>query len=193
MATALQLLDGIGKELKSHGLKVQKVPGWKDRGRPYTFTPMAFFEHHTASPATSGPAPALGIVTTGRSDLPGPLANFHISRKGVVTLVAAGYCNHGGFGGPHKGIPLNSANRYAFAVEIENDGRGEPYPPEVMKAARILTAVVLKRMKRGAFFSIAHKEWTPRKIDPSFAMTPFRKAVGKLIRGLRRQRPKRKR
>lgn len=173
----VELLDGLGADLKKHGVRVVKVPGWQTRGRPYTFTPRAVFEHHTASARTSGPAPALGIVTHGRSDLPGPLANFVIGRTGTVYFVAAGYCNHGGEGGPHKGIPRDSANKYAWGIEIENDGRGEPYSGDTYRAAKILTALLLKRVKKKAFFAIAHKEWTPRKIDPSFTMKPFRKAV----------------
>lgn len=193
MAGAVEFLDGLGHELKRHGVKVKKVPGWKERGRPYTFTPRSVFEHHTASLRTSGVAPALGIVTNGRSDLPGPLANFVIGRDGTVFFVAAGYCNHGGYGGPHKGIPKDSANKYAWGIEIENDGRGEPYSRETIRAAKILTALLLKRVKRRAFFSIGHKEWAPtRKIDPSFAMDGFRKALGKSMRTMFGRRRKRR-
>lgn len=178
------VLEGIAKELRHHGLKVKKVPGWKERGRPYTFEPRAFFDHHTASNRNSGDAPALGIVTNGRIDLPGPLANFLIGRSGTVYLVAGGYCNHAGLGGPLKGIPENSGNRYALGCEIENDGIGEPYPEVQLNAVDIVNAVCLHRMKRGQYFAIGHKEWTPRKIDPSFLMDALRRRVKALLKKL---------
>lgn len=171
------LLEGIGKELKRHGVKVKKVPGWKDRGRPYTFDPRAVFEHHTASASTGGNAPSLGIVTNGRVDLPGPLANFVVGRDGTVFLVAGGYCNHGGEGGPLNGIPANSANRDAFGIEIENNGVGESYPADQYHAVVVLTSVLLHRMNLKAHMAIGHKEWTSRKIDPSFDMDGFRERV----------------
>ena len=176
--------NGLGRELRNHGLKVKKVPGWQDRGREGLFDPRAVFEHHTASARTSGNAPCLGIVTHGRSDLPGPLANFVIARDGTVIFVAKGRCNHAGEGGPHKGIPKDSGNAYALGIEIENDGRGEPYGANRTSAA-ILTACLLKRMKRTPYHAIAHKEWTDRKIDPSFDMQPFRKRVRNMLKAVK--------
>lgn len=186
-------LRGIAHELRhKHGLEVKVVPGWRDRGRDGTFRPFAVFEHHTASAATAGNTPSLGIVTHGRGVpgtvdyLPGPLANFVVGRSGLIVIVAAGRCNHAGEGGPLKGIPKDSGNSYALGIEIENNGVGEEYPPEQKRASAILTAVLLERIEQPARYSIGHKEWTPRKIDPSFGMNAFRNRVRDILRKLHR-------
>lgn len=175
-------IERVVPHLRSAGVRVRFVEGWRTRGRPGTFDPRAFFLHHTASASNAGNAPALGIVTNGRSDLPGPLANFLGARDGTLYVVASGRCNHAGEGGPLKGIPKDSGNSYAWSVEIENNGIGEPYGKKLLTAVRLLVALVLKTMKRTAYWAIGHKEWTNRKIDPSFDMKAFRKAVRKLLR-----------
>lgn len=184
----IDALKGIARELRrEHGLTVKVVPGWKERGRPYPFAPRAVFEHHTASNEHAGNTPSLGIVTNGRGVpgtpdfLPGPLANFVIGRDGTIVIVAAGRCNHAGEGGPLKGIPQDSGNMYAFGIEIENNGVGEEYPAEQKRAAAILTAVLLERVGARKAMAIGHREWTPRKIDPSFGMNAFRQRVGKIL------------
>lgn len=177
--------DGIGKELRSYGLKVQKVPGWRKRGRDGTFDPRGVMPHHTGSAKTSGNSPCLGIVTAGRSDLPGPLSNFLLARDGTIILVAAGRCNHAGYGGPIKGIPKDSGNAYLLGIEAENDGIGEAWTRVQLHAYAVLCRVVLERMNRTAYHTIAHREWTTRKIDPTFDMTRFRKRVRKVKKGKR--------
>jgi hypothetical protein len=178
---------GIAKELRANGVKVEVVPGWKSRERPGTFVPKGKMNHHTASPSSSGPRPALGIVTNGRSDLPGPLANFLAPRNGGIVIVAAGRCNHGGIGGPFRFVGKDAANATCLSVEIENNGVGEKYPPEQMRDVEILNAVLLKRLDRGHWYSIGHKEYTSRKIDPSFDMEAFRKRVRRTIQNLGRK------
>lgn len=178
---------GLAKELrKLHDLEVKVVPGWKQAGRPGTFAPRAIIEHHTASPEGSGNAPSLGVVVHGRADLTGPLCNFLIARDGTIIFVAAGIANHAGLGGPLVGLPANDANDSAFGVEIENNGTGEDYPPKQMRSSAILSAVLLRRMDLTPRFNIAHKEWTSRKIDPSFAMDAFRRRVRRALQEARR-------
>lgn len=170
----LDVFVGLAKELRQEGVKVEVVPGWKNRGRVGTFGPRGMMNHHTASSAGGGDHPALGIVTHGRSDLPGPLANFIAARSGKIIFVAAGRCNHGGTGGPFRFIGRDAANASCLSVEIENNGVGEPYPADQREAVEILNAVVLKRLQRGRWHSVGHKEYTDRKIDPSFDMPNFR-------------------
>ena len=153
------------------------VAGWQTRSVGGGITGKGLLNHHTASPEGSGPAPALGIVTHGRSDLDGPLANFVLARNGVLYVVAAGRCNHAGEGGPLNGIPRDSGNLYFYSVEIENNGLGEGYDPRQMRTLTILNGLMLRRMKRTAYMSLGHKEWTTRKIDPSFSMSKFRDRV----------------
>jgi hypothetical protein len=133
--------------------------------------------HHTASAAGSGDHPTLGIVTHGRSDLPGPLANFILARSGRVIIVAAGRCNHAGTGGPFRFIGRDAGNARCVAIEAENDGLGEPWSRRQMDAYVLLNAVLLERLERDQSYTVAHKEYTSRKIDPNFDMKPFRSRV----------------
>ncbi len=176
-----KLLDGLGDELKRHGVKVKYVKGWKTRTVGGTFSPRGVMFHHTASNRAAGNAPSLGIVTHGRSDLDGPLSNFVVGRDGTVYFVAAGRCNHAGAGGPKLDIPKDSGNAYLFGIECENDGLGEKWPDHQLKAIAILSGCLLKRVGKGKKYLIAHKEWTSRKIDPAnVSMTKFRLRVAAL-------------
>lgn len=181
------LFNDLGRQLTRNGVKVKHVKGWRARGTGGTFAPRGVIFHHTASSPASGNAPALGIVTFGRSDLPGPLSNFVVGRDGTVFFVAAGRCNHAGEGGPIKGIPANSGNTYLFGVECENSGLGEAWPEAQKKAIATLFACLLKRMKRDARMVIGHKEYTSRKIDPAgIDMPQFRKRVRKRMRDIKK-------
>lgn len=176
-ASPVEKILWVVQQLRAEGVDVEFVEGWGHRGTGGSFDPRAVFEHHTASNKDSGNAPALGIITHGRVDLPPPLSNFDIGRDGTVYVVAALRCNHAGFGGPHKGIPQDSGNMYAWSIEIENNGIGEPYKVKQERAVKLLTALLLKAERRTAYHSIGHKEWTVRKIDPSFDMPAFRDRV----------------
>jgi len=171
------LFDGLAKDLRGAGLEVEVVPDWKTRGRPGLFDPIGVMDHHTASATGSGDHPALGIVTHGRSDLPGPLANFVLARSGKVIIVAAGRCNHAGAGGPLKFIGRDAGNARCVAIEAENNGVGEPWSTKQMGAYVLLNAVLLERLERDHTYTVAHKEYTTRKIDPNFDMATFRKRV----------------
>jgi hypothetical protein len=184
-----RIFDGLGAELKELGLRIEKVEGWKDRGHPGTFEPRGVMFHHTASGKKLGNAPALGIVTHGRADLPGPLSNFVVGRDGTIYFVAAGRCYHAGEGGPLKGIPEDDGNSYLIGVECENDGLGEEWPEEQKKAIGRLFASLLNRMDVGPPMVIGHKEWTSRKIDPAgIDLDKFRGRVRGYLYGLKEKR-----
>lgn len=173
----------LRRSLARYDVRLEYVEGWRTRGRPGIFEPHGVLDHHTASNKLSGPQPALGIVTFGRSDLPGPLSNFLISRRGVVHLVSQGRCNHAGYGGPIKGIPQDSGNAYLIGIECENDGIGEPWSRDLRRSLVVLNAVLLARMNERARMSIAHKEWTDRKIDPrGISMIGLRRNIRKEMR-----------
>jgi hypothetical protein len=161
-------LVGLGKKLRKVGLDVRAVDGWQGRGRPYTFDPEGTAFHHTASSKTSGNAPSLGIVVNGRADIPGPLCNLLIGRNGTVFLIAAGYANHAGYGGPLRGIPKDSGNKFLIGVEVENNGIGENWSRELIRACDLTFAVCLEFVHRRPGRHMGHKEWAPdRKIDPA--------------------------
>lgn len=156
------------RHLRNWGLKVETKAGYEDRGRPYDFRPRAIICHHTASNASSGNFGSESIVTTGRSDLPGPLCQFLLGRDGTVKVIALGYANHAGYGGPRAGIPANLGNTYTWGIEAENNGIGERWSAAQLNAYYRLCAALLDRMgTKDTSKVFAHKEWTSRKIDPA--------------------------
>lgn len=182
MATKMKNV-GLIDHLRRWGLRVEEVEGWRFRGRPYNFYPRAIIAHHTASGATSGNFASQGVVVNGRPDLPGPLCQVLLGRDGTVRLVAAGYANHAGYGGPRAGIPENMGNTYSIGIEAENNGVGEPWSKEQLNAYYRLCAALLVWMgTKDASKVIGHKEWTSRKIDPAgINMDYFREQVAKAI------------
>lgn len=175
---------GLISHLKIWGLKVEESEGWRSRGRPYNFYPRAVIAHHTASGRDSGNFASEGIVTGGRSDLPGPLCQFLLGRDGTVKLIAAGYSNHAGYGGPRAGIPENQGNTYTYGIEAENNGLGEPWSKAQLNAYYRLCASLLVWMNTKDVEKVfAHKEWAPgRKIDPAgINMDIFREQVRKAL------------
>lgn len=171
---------GLLNHLRKWGLKVEEKEGWRHRGRPYNFYPKAIIAHHTASGAQSGNYASESIVTYGRSDLPGPLCQVLLGRDGTVKMIADGYANHAGYGGPKAGIPANQGNTYSIGIEAENNGVGEPWSSEQLNAYyRLCAALLVWIDKPDANLVIGHKEWAPsRKIDPrGLDMDKFRANV----------------
>ncbi|MGH2775005.1 MAG: LysM peptidoglycan-binding domain-containing protein [Actinomycetota bacterium] len=159
-------LTWMADAFRKNGLRVKEVQGWKTRGRDGTFDPRGVIFHHTASSEAGGPTPALGVVTNGRSDLPGPLCNVLVARDGTVHLIAAGRSNHAGEGGPFRNIPEDSGNSFLAGVEVENNGLGEPWKKDLLDTLDVVFATMLMGLRRGPRWLIGHKEWTTRKIDP---------------------------
>ncbi|MGH2788432.1 MAG: N-acetylmuramoyl-L-alanine amidase [Actinomycetota bacterium] len=161
-------LTWMAAAFRKNGLNVKEVSGWRTRGRPYNFAPRGVIFHHTASNPAGGSAPALNTVTHGRSDLPGPLCNALVGRDGTVYVIAAGYANHAGTGGPFNGVPQDSGNAYLAGVEVENNGLGEAWPKRQLDACDVVFATLLIGMRRKAVWVCGHKEWAPgRKPDPN--------------------------
>ena len=160
-------LTWMADAFRKNGLRVKEVQGWKSRGRDGTFDPRGVIFHHTASSSQGGFSPALGVVTTGRSDLPGPLCNVLVARDGTVHLIAAGRSNHAGEGGPFRNIPQDSGNSFLAGVEVENDGVGEGWRTELLDTLGVVFATMLLGLHRRSNWLIGHKEWTTRKIDPA--------------------------
>lgn len=178
--------------LRLEGVRVRVASGYSTRSAGSSLSaPVGIMLHHTASARNGGDSAALGIVTRGRpasrgvSALPGPLCNLHISRSGVVTVVALGSANHAGKG---SGVVLGEVRRgkavvadarvrglkdtaygnsYFIGIEIENDGIGEKWSPAQVDAI-IRTCAALSRMYGwSAEHTIHHRQWTSRKIDCS--------------------------
>lgn len=172
------------RHLREWGLKVEPIEGYRHRGRPYSFNPRAVFVHHTASNAASGDFASQNIVVNGRPGLPGPLSQLLLGRNGVVKVVALGYSNHAGYGGPKASIPANLGNSYAWGIEAENNGIGEKWSKEQLNAYYRLCAALLAYMGiKDVSRVIGHKEWTSRKIDPAgISMDVFRSRVAAALK-----------
>lgn len=169
----------LPRALQDAGLHVIETPGWLTRGRPGAFGPIrGVLCHHTAGPLL-GDHPSLGIVTNGRSDLPGPLAQLLLARNGTFHVVAAGRCNHAGKG-YWNGV--TAGNTSFVGIEAENTGLPNdfPWPEEQMHAYALGCAAILKKIGAQPIMCVGHKEYARpigRKPDPDFNMTSFRARV----------------
>jgi hypothetical protein len=185
-AGAAPQLTRVAQKLRRQGIVVKATAGWQARARPGSFDPRGVMFHHTASKRTSGAAPSLGTVVNGRPDLAGPLCELLVARDGTVFLVAGGRANHAGKGGPWRNVPKHSGNAFIFGVEVENDGKGEPWSQDLLRTCETVFAVLLVDMRRAPVWVVAHKEWAPgRKKDPAGVdMDRFRRRVAEAMRQL---------
>jgi N-acetyl-anhydromuramyl-L-alanine amidase AmpD len=132
--------------------------------------------------------PSLRIVTEGRSDLPGPLAQLCLGRDGTWFVVAAGRANHAGVG---EWQGLTNGNASFIGVEAENTGvaqgpNADPWPDVQIDAYQRGAAAILRRLGADAIMCCGHKEYARpagRKIDPTFDMGEFRGKVGMILAG----------
>ena len=157
-------LTDLANVLRKAGLKVVEVSGWKTRGHGGMNAPRGIIWHHTATPASAkGNYPSQGIVTHGRSDLPGPLCNLGLGRDGTWYVIAAGCAWHAG-SGSHSGM---AGNMDTIGIEAEHPGTaGNPWPAEQLASYRRGSAALANAYKIPVSRVIGHKEWTSRKIDP---------------------------
>jgi hypothetical protein len=184
MAFALTWLPEV---LEDAGLKVAEQPGWRTRGRGDVGTIRGVICHHTAGPLT-GNMPSLDLVTNGRADLGGPLAQLCLGRDGTYIVVAAGRANHAGAGN-WQGIA--TGNSSFIGIEAENTGltsgpKAEPWPEVQMDAYRRGVAAILKKIGADPIMCCGHREYAlpaGRKPDPTFDMPAFRAAVGAIMGG----------
>jgi len=161
---AMKLL-WLAEVLRGAGQKVQEVPGWKTRGRPYTYRPHGVLWHHTAGVEFDSPTsstPSLRTVIEGRAGIPGPLSQTLLAPDGTWWIVAAGYANHAGRGS-YPGI--SRGNPALLGVEVEESGDGD-WIPEQLEALRKGTVAIMAYA--GWDLLLGHKEWAPnRKVDPA--------------------------
>lgn len=182
------MLTDLADGLRKHGLTVIEVPGWRTRGfagRGFYGTPKGVVHHHTATTSArtwATGAPTLNMLTHGRSDLPGPLCNIALGRGGEVYVVAAGWANHAGSGGPIGGVPRDLGNGWLLGIEAESSGVAPAdWTSHQIRVWPYLAAALAKAYggaNPDTWLQIAHYEWSNQgKIDP--ALVPGR------IEGLR--------
>lgn len=173
---------GIITALRDWGLTVIEVPGWRTAGDDY-FDPKGHVCHHDVVPDVAGTDDDIPtIIVNGRSDLPGPLANFWLETDGNVHLCAAGEANHAGEGG-WRGL---SGNYSVWGTEANNMGTpATPWPEVQLEAWYKLCAATCEFSGFSPAMVCGHKEWAPsRKVDPhSINMTEFRRKVAEAEKG----------
>lgn len=178
----------IAARIQARGVRVKWVAGWDKRGGTFPVVPNASFIHHDASNSRSGTWGALGIITNGRGGerpVPGPLSQFQGARGNIseVAIVAAGIANHAGTGGPLKGLPQNNANRETYGMEVANNGVGEKYSSATLYTIQVVQASIAEECKFSEYYVIGHKEWSNRKIDPTYSMNWMRDLIAKVMAG----------
>jgi hypothetical protein len=175
------MVTNLADILRSAGLNVTEVDGWKTRAHGPLTAVRSIICHHTAGPPT-GDYPSLPIVRDGRPDLPGPLAQLGLGRSGTWFTIAAGLSYHAGV----VTDPTLFSNQYAIGVEAEGIGTpptdvGHIYWPEVQWQSYVRGVRALKNAFNVSTEHVqAHKEiCSPkgRKIDPNFSMSEFRGAL----------------
>lgn len=187
MSTPLTAAQQLAALRKWH-VPFRQVAGWETRNRDGSHGPWGpvngFVVHHTGDDAPD--ANERAVLVNGRSDLPGPLAQFGLDHEGVVELIGNGRCNHAGGGDPqvlnevihesYAGYP--SAPRYHEGSAGAADGNTHFYGVETyysgahaMTAAQmsslvLLLAAICDAHKWSAKSVIGHKEWSDWKSDP---------------------------
>lgn len=168
-------LTDLADALRSVGLKVNEVSGWKQAGRGPMIAAGGIIAHHTAGPTGSDHG-SLGVVINGRSGLAGPLANLHLERDGVWNVVAAGKANHAGVV-----ISPRYDSWHCIGIEAENDGIPPlDWPPVQMDSYSLGCAALAIHYKFDYSMVRGHKEVAAplgRKPDPDFDMSTFRAMV----------------
>lgn len=173
--------------LRKYGVEPVEVAGWKTRGNEFPSRPDGALRHWTAG-STSGRTPSLGIVTNGRSDLPGPLAQILQSRESAGTkdkayVIASGKANHAG-AGVWNGI---SGNYALLGNEIEWSGPGEAFSAARIDISERIMAALLDCCTGTNNNDVAeHREYaTPagRKIDTNLDGNVMRRRMAVLRSG----------
>lgn len=175
-------LTWLPEVLLGAGLKVAETAGWRSRGHGDFGKPRGVLCHHTVGPL-AGNMPSLGVITNGRSDLPGPLAQLGLGRDGTWYVVAAGLAYHAGRGN-WRGV--TKGNSELIGIEAENNGTTEPWPAVQMNSYRHGVAALLTKIGADASMAAGHKEYAlpkGRKSDPDFDMNLFRSEVEQIMTG----------
>jgi hypothetical protein len=183
--TAAQIVS----QLKRWDVPFRELEGWRTHERDdetgLTFGPVfGCVTHHTGDDAPD--SLDRKIIWEGRSDLPGPLAQFGLNDDGVVDLHSAGRANHAGGGDPrvleavknesyvkypppsrfHQGeAGAIDGNDCFYGVECYYSGSHRMTPKQYASLVK-LWAAVCDFHNWSAKSVIGHKEWSDWKVDP---------------------------
>jgi hypothetical protein len=184
--------DRMVKVLRDEGLKVVEHRSWRTNNRNHKgpWGPVhGVMIHHTV---TSGTDSSVELCYNGHSSLPGPLCHGVIAKDGTVYMVGNGRANHAGSGDgdvlaaviDEQALPPDNetdtdGNRYFYGFEAINLGDGkDPWPAAQLLAIEKAGAALSRAHGWSERSVIAHKEWQPGKIDPTFDMHAMRIRIG---------------
>ena len=206
MANVLEVLQAAGLDVEAEpGWETRRGSKYSFDHRPGGT--LGMIVHHTAA-GGSADMPCRNICVNGRSDLKGPLVQFLLGRSGKLLLISQNRCNHAGKGssevrkdlkagrditaefdagqGAYNARTLNRANDWSggngkyWGLEVENNGRGEEYSQEQIKALVKLCAAMCKWQGWDHNRIIHHREHTSRKVDMNYT-GPLREYVQKMM------------
>jgi hypothetical protein len=191
--------------LKKFGCKVRYIDGWETRNRGDRgdgWGPVyGFVVHHTGDDAAD--SIDRQVIINGRSDLPGPLAQFGLNDDGTVDVIGWGRANHAGPGDPdvlravmyenYGSYPpkpdqkITDGNARFWGVETYYSGGHKPVQYDAMVN---LAAAICDAQGWTGKSVIGHKEWNYNKPDPGFVdMARFRADVDARIKAVNAPKP----
>ncbi|GGV26656.1 peptidoglycan-binding protein [Streptomyces spectabilis] len=187
--TATAFLHALHRE----GTPTRQHPDWRSHNRNHKgpWGPVhGVMLHHTAG------TDSLSACRHGLPGLPGPLCLGLIAKDGTVHLLGYGRTNHAGNGSAaalaavraeqpppaRPGPDAVDGNARFYGFEIENLGNGrDPYPDAQLDAVERLSAALCRAHGWTGASVVGHKEWTRRKIDPSFSMAAMRARIDRRL------------
>jgi hypothetical protein len=174
---------------------IEVLPDWETTGvrGDMGTTAIGVVCHHTAGAwhDRNGKVldrPSLHLLRygrTGASPLSPPVVQVFLSRAGVVYFIGAGLSNHAGSGSStvladlragrqivrtarERGLSADtSGNRFLVGLEVEHNGTDEPWRAELVDVMILTLAGLADAIGRDWRSIIGHRDWTPRKTDPS--------------------------
>lgn len=160
--------------LRTAGLDVIEVDGWKTRGSDSYGPLRGLVCHETRGSASSTDTGEIRVLIDGRVGLSGPIAQLYLSRNGVWYVVASGTCHHVkiGWGGIHQGYGNDSLIGVEAAHAESEDWVKKP--AQYDSYVRGVEAIC-EYMGWASSAVVGHKEHQPGdKPDPEFNMNLFR-------------------
>lgn len=183
--------DEIRSALRKWEVPYREIPGWDDprSGRDdetgLVFGPVhGCVTHHTGDDAPD--TADRSVIIHGRSDLPGPLAQFGLNDDGIVDLITCRRANHAGGGDPavlnavinesygnyppvprfHEGSPgAADGNDSFYGCEVYYSGL-KATTSKQYRSLVLLWAAICDHYGWSAKSVIGHKEWSSWKWDP---------------------------
>ncbi len=181
-------LARLPEALRDHGVRVKELPGWLDNG----FGPLGLvgqLSHHTAIDGPASDRLARKMLE-GRPDLSGPLTNgfggLEADDRFTVWMIAGGEAHHAGRGsavvlrefraGTHdertageRGLTDDvNGNPFLWAWEWQHVGTHPRWEPTLLEGVGRCSAAFCELTGLPPEAHKGHKQWTRRKIDPSW-------------------------